>query len=228
MNDYRLAKNIITAPTGGTVVEATGTPPMVRTPASNIVRLLNDALDLGRKEGDRPRPIDPAVLSDAVKTVAAQRDGWREIGEVLIRIAFGWEMSGFGAVPPKELLDAVRGADPKLADEPKPDPNRLDVAIAPPADDEVLGRLRDGLLGRAWRVRGPKGYGTCDYPLCDKRGKGVPLQNVILQIPDPAVPGQLIMRSPLRVCSGDDGKECQTWGGWVASRARAGKIQVSE
>jgi hypothetical protein len=138
-----------------------------------------------------------------------QREGWRKIGETLIAAAFGFEMRGFGDVPPIELLEAIS--------EQKTEASALEA-------------LRDALIGRVWRVAGHKGYGTCDYPMCANRGRGVALENRTITEAaslDLEAPAQ---RTALRVCvngiSTSLPGECGAWAEYVAARMRAGRVKI--
>lgn len=154
-----------------------------------------------------------AFAEGKLHTAVAARDGWRKIAEALLAVAFGQEMRGFGDVPPYELLDGVRADD---------------------SNDATVAALRDALIGRAWRVRGKDGEGTCDYPLCPNRAhkRRVPLTEVAATFGAPhesvaeafAAEASKRKNIVMRVCSAP-GAECATWAQWVAARARGGTIQ---
>ncbi len=161
-----------------------------------------------------------AIARDATELhamIVAQRQGWREIGEVLIKAAFGFEMRGFGDTAPLELLDAVRGVAASHGD-----PGREPDAAA-------ITAIREAMIGRTWHVGGHKGYGTCDYPLCKNRGKGVPLSPVTVL--EQEQPGKDRKQTKLMICAQTAGpltrNECQAWAEFVVARAAAGSIQVT-
>lgn len=129
-----------------------------------------------------------------------ERDGWKQLAEAMFSAAFGNELRGFGNVPPTELLDAIKGH----------------------GDGDLLAALRDGLLGRAWRV---SRSGHCDYPLCPNRD-ATPRPQLITQ-------GLGVNGRTVRVCITGlkpDAQpvlgECRAWAAWVRERALAGRIEV--
>lgn len=142
--------------------------------------------------------------------VRMQRDDWRSIAELLIRVGFGMDMKGFGDYPPKELIDAIAGAsDPRL-------PGDAKIAAE-------LTALRTAMMGRAWKIGGRDGLGQCDYPLCQNRGHGMPLAGIELRgkPSDPRTVAPIV--GGLKVCHRG---ECLVWGKWIQVRALSGTIIV--
>lgn len=148
-------------------------------------------------------------------------EGWRAIAEVLLTAAIGYNMRGMHEIPPIELLDAINN---------------------PREGADMVGTMRDALLGQAWRARGHVGTGTCDYPLCsaDRRGTRRPLIEIKLYVPRPSNRegslgfgqdgGRLDFMAALRVCgnaSDGEASECYAWGSWIRARAREGRIKVA-
>lgn len=165
-----------------------------------------------------PKPGIGEIKSKEHVQVEKQRDryramfeGWRTIGEAMLGVAFGYNMRGMQEIPPIELLEAINN---------------------PREGANVIGTLRDSLLGQAWRVRGREGTGTCDYPLCEHRDSaGVPLSLVMLRVPRKregslgfGTDGQRFdTAGQLRAHDG----ECLTWAHWIAARSLAGRIKVA-
>ncbi len=165
---------------------------------------------------------DPKIawLRRENETLRAKLAGWMKIGSALIAAAFGTKMGGFDETPPVEIVDAIDPGD----------------------HDGVIAALRDSLLGRAWRVRGSKGTGGCDYPLCRNRNdtnrtemRDVPItqdttaDGVVTAYAGSVGRGYIA----LRVCAEKSGAmgthrdtECVDWARWVQARARAGRIEV--
>lgn len=149
-----------------------------------------------------------AFLEGKLKSALTGLEGWRGIASALLAVAFGNELRGFGEVPPVELLAAVE--------------DRSD-------DNATVCALRDALIGRAWRVRGKEGSGTCDYPLCPHRREKRPLTAIPATFNvDPVnhivTDSATATRITMNVCIGTGG-ECEAWARWVSARARAGTIQ---
>ncbi len=199
-------------------------------------KIFHKASDLSRFLREAPAATQPAseianvveqsagAIEERADRAEAQRAGWKDIGEVLIRAAFGFEMRGFGDTPPTELLEAIRGTAATPDEKQAGGPQQSAEAAA-----RSVEALRDGLIGRAWHVGGHKGYGTCDYPLCAYRGKGVPLQTVDLVGPKPEERDQEQRRSTLKVChhpQGNEPLECLQWAIYVKARAAAGRIEI--
>lgn len=196
-----------------------------------VASQLNRAHEAGKLEGKAEVAEAEQKLSETYKV---QREGWRAIAEALIAIGMGYEMRGFGDNPPREILDDLLGTTETVTG---PDTGKVEtITTSPRADAQILESIRDSLVGRAWRVRGSQGAGTCDYPLCPNRAAS--------RKPTGHVDVPIVSGIKLHVCganvatiAGENGEtagstkrelhECHRWAQWVEARARAGRIEVA-
>ncbi len=178
--------------------------------------------------GERKRNATGLRIRDPLLVRAEQqRDGWREIANALMATAFSGDIGSptnaassegpWSDVPPTELLDGIRGSSK----------DAIDAAAA----------VRDAVLGRAWRVGGSRGNGTCDYPLCPHRPKTIEerIGYARQRSQIPLIDAHSMMAvAHLTVCAPTAAvgrnsvvdEECHKWAQWVAARIRAGRITV--
>lgn len=203
-----------------------------------IAAQLNRAYEAGGADQRLEADKHEAKLSD---THRVQRDGWKSIAEALIAIGMGYQMRGFGDTPPREILDDLIGGTEtvtgkKIVDGVEKEVTEVRV-IAPRSDEEIIGAIRDSLMGRAWRVRGSQGAGTCDYPLCPNRNPR-DLPEGLKRVAPGFVEIALVAGVKLHVCSSNLAigatpsehttvHECHRWAQWVSARAVAKRIEVA-
>lgn len=177
----------------------------------SIAAQLNRAHAAGHAAGEAHVKAAEDKLSDTYK---AQRDGWKKIAEALLAIGLGYEMRGFGDTPPVEILDSLSGG----------------------GETVVLESIRDAMFGRAWRVRGSEGKGTCDYPLCPNRAERIaskqPFQLIDVRITPPDGTEATLHVCSSNVAEQEGGRtvmahECARWATWVQQRAVTGRIDVA-
>jgi hypothetical protein len=145
------------------------------------------------------RSSEIARLRAQIDRLTIARDGWHKIGAALMATAIGAPLGGFSInAPPIDLLEGLDSGG-----------------------SDFVARMRDAMLGRAWRVRGSQGEGTCDYPLCPNRDRthlaGRPFAKVEI--------GTVGTQARLNVCNGSD-RECHAWALWVQQRAATGRIEI--
>lgn len=169
--------------------------------------------------GDVPDGTAPDTRDGRVVRAEAERAAWRELANILMAVAFDADIGSpdmqrqaigpWGAVPPSEVIDALRGAAP---------------------GSDLAETVRAAVLGRAWRMRGKVAEGTCDYPMCrhrpttveQRRDRAGSYTRVGLRRP-----GESRDAASLNVCEArPTDSECVTWARWVAARFMAGRIQL--
>jgi hypothetical protein len=170
------------------------------------------AININQKpDRDPVTGADAASVKAQIVAANTARDGWQAIASALLEIAYGMPMKGFAGVPPSELIEPlVRGDKDKDT-------------------QAVIDILQAAMIGRAWRARGPKGNGTCDYPLCRNRSASPRTETHSVRIRDTngAVTTLTACNTvPLPNTSPTDVGECAEWAQWIRARAASGAILI--